>query len=484
MLEASWWRKPDFPQKTLSECLGILQNGAKATAWNVATQIATSSHRGVLGGEFAAISWSLMGIWRQIYYLRRLEEGHYDEFPDFAGLEVQARSFLNSTEYGTSEAVRKEMVNQSKALLGTAKDIRKAWEEWRFEKVKVKAWTEIYDDPNKKQGFIQLTDQLTDTHQIFQTEKKQILNEPPWPEELEQQKWQDVVFENYKKMLYIKEFIPTMQTMPYLKQLIPGQEKDRPEPAPFDEFIQLRFSAFLAGAGKPHMNKAALREGKWMLAPDKIPDNGPIEKMSALQDDVIRQLTFINTAGHKVVLGTRMADPQPEKHLPKKTCGLDLGYRDDWMVRITFLNAEEEAEVAELKTKNRDETAIFSTGVGLCGLYTFDRPTHEAKDFGGTGDAFEVQFRWDPDESGNHKWQRKWDAIDIILHRGWAELFIEEPSMYITFGVTAQDRPDCLAKPRRFPLSSWVFWCIVLVLSIRNSWDEGMMWNKEVSDYN
>ena len=103
MLEASWWRKPDFPQKTLSECLGILQNGAKATAREVATQIATSSHRGFLGGEFAAISWSLMGIWRQIYYLRRLEEGHYDEFPDFAGLEGQAPSFLNSSEWGTSE---------------------------------------------------------------------------------------------------------------------------------------------------------------------------------------------------------------------------------------------------------------------------------------------------------------------------------------------------------------------------------------------
>ena len=234
---------------------------------------------------------------------------------------------------------------------------------------------------------------------MFQTEKRY----SKWPKELEKHEWQDVVFENYKKMIYIKEFIPTMQTMPYLKQLIPGQEKDRPEPAPFDELIQLRFSAFLAGDSKPHINKAALREGKWMLAPDKIPDNGPIEKMSALQDDVLRQLTFMNNVGHKVVLGPPMGDPQPEKHLPKKTCGLDLGYHNDWMVRITFLNAEKEAEVAELKAKNRDETAIISTGAGLCGLYSFDRPTHKAKDFGGTGDAFEVQFRWDPDESGNHK---------------------------------------------------------------------------------
>ena len=339
-----------------------------------------------------------MGIWRQIYYLRRLEEGHYDEFPDFAGLEGQAPSFLNSSEWGTSEGVRKEMVNQSKALLGTAKDIRKAWEEWRFAKVKVKAWTDI--SVSAYQGFIELTDQLTDTHQMFQTEKQS----SKWPKELARKhEWRDVVFENYKKMIYIKEFIPTMQTMPYLKQLIPGQEKDRPEPAPFDELIQLRFSAFLAGDSKPHMNKAALRDGKWMLAPDKIPDNGPIEKMSALQDDVLRQLTFMNNVGHEVVLGPPMGDPQPEKHLLKKTCGLDLGYHNDWMVRITFLNAEKEPEVAELKAKNRDETAIFSTGVGLCGLYSFDRPTHKAKDFGGTGDAFEVQFRWDPDESGNHK---------------------------------------------------------------------------------
>ena len=297
--------------------------------------------------------------------------------------------------------------------------------------------------PPTYQGFIELTDQLTDTHQMFQTEKRS----SKWPKELEKNhEWQDVVFENYKKMIYIKEFIPTMQTMPYLKQLIPGQEKDRPEPAPFDELIQLRFSAFLAGDSKPHMNEAALREGKWMLARDKIPDNGPIEKMSALQDDVLRQLTFMNNVGHEVVLGTPTGDPQPEKHLPKKTCGLDLGYHDDWMVRITFLNAEKEPEVAELKAKNRDETAIISTGAGLCGLYSFDRPTHKAKDFGGTGDAFEVQFRWDPDESGNHKWQRKWDANDITLHRGWAELFIEKPSMYISFGVTAQDRPDWSGK--------------------------------------
>ena len=272
MLEASWWRKPDFPQKTLSECLGILQNG-KATAREVATQIATSSHRGFLGGEFAAISWSLMGIWRQIYYLRRLEEGHYDEFPDFAGLEGQAPSFLNSSEWGTSEGVRKEMVNQSKALLGTAKDIRKAWEEWRFAKVKVKAWTDI--SVSAYQGFIELTDQLTDTHQMFQTEK----TSSKWPKKMaKKHEWRDVVFENYKKMIYIKEFIPTMQTMPYLKQLIPGQEKDRPEPAPFDELIQLRFSAFLAGDSKPHMNKAALRDGKWMLAPDESQTMGQLKR--------------------------------------------------------------------------------------------------------------------------------------------------------------------------------------------------------------
>ena len=86
MLQASGRHKPDFPHNRLQDCLGSLK-GARATAWRVVSHINTSSHRTVLGAEFGGISWALMGFWRHTYYLRRLEEGHYDEFPDFAGLE-------------------------------------------------------------------------------------------------------------------------------------------------------------------------------------------------------------------------------------------------------------------------------------------------------------------------------------------------------------------------------------------------------------
>ena len=118
--------------------------------------------------------------------------------------------------------------------------------------------------------------------------------------------------------------------------------------------------------------------------------------MSALQYDVLIQLTFISGSGEEVVLGTEKGDQLSKRYIPKRTCGLDLGYHDAWMLRITFLNAEDQME--EWKGKNRDETATFFTGVGLCGLYRFYRPTYKAKEFGGTGDAFQVQFQWDPDE--------------------------------------------------------------------------------------
>ena len=388
MLKAGKWRKPDFPTTTLERCLTELGT-AKKSAWDVAAMIDTSSHKAVLGAEFAAISWALMGIWRHNYYLRRVGEGHYDEFPDFAGLEkAQAPRLLNTSGWGTSEGVRQEMGKDLKKLLGTAKAIKKDWEEWRFAKIELHGWDTLL------QGYIKLTDQLTGTSQIFKTEK--VREKETWQEKLAQPKWKDVILENYKKMLYIKEFVPMMRMMPFLSQLIPGREKDRPEPAPFDEFIKLpRLSAFLAGDGKPHVDKGAFESGKWMEASRRTPDHGRITKISALGDDVLKQLTFINAHGQEVVLGTSQGVKLPTKDLPKKTCGLDLGYHDAWMRRITFLNAEN--EMAELKGKNNDETAIFFTGVGLCGLYTFDRPTDEAKDFGGTGDAFEVQFQWDPD---------------------------------------------------------------------------------------
>eukprot|EP00434_Breviolum_minutum_P008268 symbB.v1.2.007297.t1/scaffold443.1/size206750/10 len=388
-------REPDFPETTLKECLDVLR-GAKATAWDVANKIDLNSHRGVLAGEFSAISWSLMGIWRHTYYLRRLGEGHYDEFPDFAGFKTTAHkaplNLLNASDSGNSRGVKKEMEKELKRLLGTAKAIKKDWEEWRLTKVKVT--TRKHDSPCKADIF--LTDSLTDTKQVFTTEAHKY--DDKWELELAHQKWQDLVRENYRKMLYIREFIPMVNTMPFLQQLIPGKEKDRPEPAgPFEKYINLpSMSAFLAGSGNPHMNKAAFRKKNWMLAPEKVRGSRRTQKMSALQYDVLIQLTFISGSGEEVVLGTDEGDQLSTRYIPKRTCGLDLGYHDAWMLRITFLNAEDQME--EWKGKNRHETATFFTGVGLCGLYRFYRPTYKAKEFEGTGDAFQVQFQWDPDE--------------------------------------------------------------------------------------
>lgn len=385
----------DFPETTLKECLDVLR-GAKVTAWDVANKIDLSSHRGVLAGEFSAISWSLMGIWRHTYYLRRLGEGHYDEFPDFAGFKTTAHkaplSLLNASDSGNSHGVKKEMEKELKRLLGTAKAIKKDWEEWRLAKVKVT--TRKHDSPCKADIF--LTDTLTDTKQVFTTEAHKY--DDKWELELAHQKWQDLVRENYRKMLYIREFIPMVNTMPFLQQLIPGKEKNRPEPAgPFEKYINLpSMSAFLAGSGKPQMNEAAFRKKNWMLAPEKIRGSRRTQKMSALQYDVLIQLTFISGSGEEVVLGTEKGDQLSKRYIPKRTCGLDLGYNDAWMLRITFLNAEDQME--EWKGKNRHETATFFTGVGLCGLYRFYRPTYKAKEFEGTGDAFQVQFQWDPDE--------------------------------------------------------------------------------------
>jgi len=397
--EASWRRrKPDFPQTTLTECLNVLR-GAKSTAWDVANKIDMSSYRGVLAGEFSAISWSLMGIWRHTYYLRRLEEGHYDEFPDFAGFKATAHkaplslSSLNASEWGNSQGVKNEMEKELKRLWGTAKAIKKDWEEWRLAKVKVSTRTH---DVISCKADIFLTDALTDTKQVFTTEENK--HDDKWELHLTDQEWQDLVLENYLKMLYIREFIPMVNTMPFLQQLIPGKEKIRPEPAgPFEKYINLPLmSAFLAGSGKPHMNSAAFHKKKWMRAPAKVKDFGRIQKMSALQDDVLTQLTFITGSGEKVVLGTEKGYQLSTRYIPKRTCGLDVGYHDAWMRRITFLNAEDQME--EWKGKNRMETATFFTGVGLCGLYRFYRPTYKAKEFGGTGDALQVQFQWDPDE--------------------------------------------------------------------------------------
>ena len=189
----------------MKECLDVLR-GAKATAWDVANKIDLSSHRGVLAGEFSAISWSLMGIWRHTYYLRRLGEGHYDEFPDFAGFKTTARkaplSLLNASDSGNSHGVMKEMEKELKRLLGTAKAIKKDWEEWRLAKVKVT--TRKHDSPCKADIF--LTDSLTDTKQVFTTEAHKY--DDKWELELAHQKWQDLVRENYRKMLLHKGVYP------------------------------------------------------------------------------------------------------------------------------------------------------------------------------------------------------------------------------------------------------------------------------------
>ena len=125
----------------------------------------------------------------------------------------------------------------------------------------------------------------------------------------------------------------------------------------------------------------------------------------------IWQLFFLNQYGEAMARLPKNAEIIEEPHLykktrmPRNTCGIDVTYFFCAMSQFVATNEDNQSEVwispgglPPKKFCNGWGCYALTTGTGLCGTYVWWGVSKVQSNGEGTGDAFEMEFIFKPDQ--------------------------------------------------------------------------------------
>lgn len=208
----------------------------------------------------------------------------------------------------------------------------------------------------------------------------------------------------YERKLFVEELVPLFKPYTTLQRLIPGRENKKLKPSLLPE--KVTFGPFSYWLSQAHSLELWDR--------DRADVNKEVNAYGDIYDIRIRTAEFKGISGLSLHTGFRRVhfppkdhegDQHDEKHVPRKTCGLDVSYGgypghktaaiNSFMTQFAAINAKNQSEV--WRSEKEKSWGFMATGRGLCGVYKLGRMSKILEDADSTGQPFEIEFHWDDD---------------------------------------------------------------------------------------
>eukprot|EP00434_Breviolum_minutum_P022053 symbB.v1.2.019468.t2/scaffold1593.1/size164412/10 len=180
----------------------------------------------------------------------------------------------------------------------------------------------------------------------------------------------------YERKLFVEEVVPLFKPYTSLQRLIPGRENKKLKPSLLPE--KVTFGPFSYWLSQAHSLE------RWDR--DRADVNKEVNAYGDIYDIRIRTAEFKGISELSLHTGFRRVhfppkdnegDQHDPKHVPRKTCGLDVSYGgypghktaaiNSFMTQFAAINAKNQSKV--WRSEKEKSRGFMATGRGLCGVY-------------------------------------------------------------------------------------------------------------------
>ena len=308
----------------------------------------------------------------------------------------------SQTKYLTSGEIVKKMEKHLDTINKEAAGLIEVWRSWRIREGSPtpRVWVKEYYCNSHSYGY-RLEDQKLGRGWTFEVKGPSKNFHCPDPKFEE---FTSLLRKMYERKLFVEEVVPLFKPYTTLQRLIPGRENKKLKPSLLPE--KVTFGPFSYWLSQAHSLELWDR--------DRADVNKEVNAYGDIYDIRIRTAEFKGISELSLHTGFRRVhfppkdnegDQHDPKHVPRKTCGLDVSYGgypghktaaiNSFMTQFAAINAKNQSEV--WRSEKEKSWGFMATGRGLCGVYKLGRMSKILEDADSTGQPFEIEFHWDDD---------------------------------------------------------------------------------------